>query len=526
MSATLDSPRLHRAMHLYLDALRAHREELDSLNVYPVPDGDTGTNLMQTQQAVVSALEPVPSDAGLQSLGVTISRASLTGARGNSGVILSQVLRGLTEALPVGHPAGGPEIVAALADASREAYRAVARPKEGTMLSVLRDGADRAATAGDDSVAVLTAALGAARSSLDGTRELLPELREAGVVDAGGKGIVLLLDALRSAVADVPLSEPAGPAGPVGRHAEPRSDRWSHQFEVQYLLEASDDAIPELQAKLSDLGDSLVIIGGGGTYHVHVHTDQPDRGLALGREAGRTGGPSVVNLGEQVAACAGSRARAIRVAGQACGLVAVAGGDGLAATLQSLGAIVVDPQASEVAEAAILAAIETVASEFVAVLTVDDEERSAAERAALRSGRSVHLVEANAIPPGLSAAAAFNPFASLDENAKAMEEAATACRSGDVVHAAGDGDTKTGEQWIGLVDGEPVHTGDRADAAAVELARRLVGEGSEVLTLVAGRGSAAGRPAVERALREALPGLHVQVVDGGQPEPAFSIGVE
>ena len=107
-----------------------------------------------------------------------------------------------------------------------------------------------------------------------------------------------------------------------------------------------------------------------------------------------------------------------------------------------------------------------------------------------------------------------------------MEEAATACRSGDVVHAAGDGDTKTGEQWIGLVDGEPVHTGDRADAAAVELARRLVGEGSEVLTLVAGRGSAAGRPAVERALRGAFPGLHVQVVDGGQPEPAFSIGVE
>src|SRR6266566_3303929 len=142
MSATLDSPRLHRAMQLYLDALRAHREELDSLNVYPVPDGDTGTNLMLTQQAVVTALEAVPRDAGLP----------LMGARGNSGVILSQVLRGLTEALPVGHPAGGPEIVAALADASREAYRAVAQPKEGTMLSVLRDGADRAATAGDDSV--------------------------------------------------------------------------------------------------------------------------------------------------------------------------------------------------------------------------------------------------------------------------------------------------------------------------------------------------------------------------------------
>ena len=106
-------------MHLYLDALRAHREELDSLNVYPVPDGDTGTNLMQTQQAVVSALEPVPRDAGLQSLGVTISRASLTGARGNSGVILSQVLRGLTEALPDGHPAGGPKIVAALEDGVR-----------------------------------------------------------------------------------------------------------------------------------------------------------------------------------------------------------------------------------------------------------------------------------------------------------------------------------------------------------------------------------------------------------------------
>jgi DAK2 domain fusion protein YloV len=524
-------------MALFYESLRAHRDELDSLNVYPVPDGDTGTNMLLTQEAVEASLSSIPEMEPFAVIGPAISRASLMGARGNSGVILSQVLRGFCEVLPPDRPAGVSEVAAALEHASREAYRAVARPVEGTILSVLRDGA-RAATgaaAGEAGVAataeVLTAALGGARDSLAGTQEVLPELRQAGVIDAGGKGIVLFLDALRAAVTGEHLSEPSGPMGPVGRGGvEAASDR-ELAFEVQYLLEAPHAAVGALRPVLEELGDSLVIVGGGGVFNVHVHTDQPDRALAAGHEVGRLRETSVVHLGEQVARCMSGQARAVRVAEHTCGLVAVAEGVGVAATLRSLGALVVARRpGADLSVSEIQTAIDSRAEEVVIVLPNGGSVTTAAEEAASRSAKEVRVILIDAPACGLSAAAAFNPFTSLEENAKAMDEAAGACRSGEVARADHDAVTTAGAvkegEWIGFVEGEPVRVGPRADEIAVEVVRRLAGPQAEALTLIVGAEAGEDRMTVEDALRDAFPALDLQVVEGGHPPHALQIGVE
>jgi DAK2 domain fusion protein YloV len=537
MPASLDPETLRRALDLFLEALRSHRDELDSLNVYPVPDGDTGTNMVLTQEAVDAALSSIPQGAPPSVIGPVVSRASLMGARGNSGVILSQILRGIFEVLPSSTVVGAAQLGAALTHASEEAYRAVARPAEGTMLSVFRDAARAArdaATNGAEIDGALSAALEAARDSLARTRVTLPELRQAGVVDAGAKGVVLLLDALHAAVAGRPLSEAPEALGPA-RNAGARAHDapgWDSSFEVQYLLEASDDAIPALRAALSDLGDSLVMVGGGGLYNVHVHTDQPDRALAAGHHTGRTSEASVLHLGEQVAKCLSGQARAVRVAEQVCGLVAVVEGNGLVETFRSLGAAVVvggpghNPSVGE-----ILAAIESGPAEVVVLPNLRNIV-PAVEQAASTSSKDVRVVPVDSVPAGLSAAAAFNPAGPLEENAKAMEQAAAACRSGALARAERDAETPVGPvkagDWMGFADDEPVRVKGPSSVPglAIEVTRRLAGPEAEVVTLIVGADARRDRGAVEDALRRSFPHLDVEVVDGGQPGYAFLIGVE
>ena len=305
MSRGLDPLTLRKAMEAYADGLRKHRDVLDSLNVYPVPDGDTGTNMLLTQEAVVAAL----AGSGADSIGAVISRASLVGARGNSGVILSQVLRAICETMPQGGPAGPQEVASALQHASDEAFKGVAKPVEGTVLSVLRDAASAASAAaveGAASATVLRAALEAGRASLAGTKQTLPELRAAGVVDAGGKGIVVLLDALHATLIGEPASEPLEPLGPVGRRETERSDRPSlPAFEVQYVLEAREEDVPALRETLGSLGDSLVVAGGSGLYSVHVHTQEPELAVRAGELAGRTRDVRVVGLEGRPVGCVG-----------------------------------------------------------------------------------------------------------------------------------------------------------------------------------------------------------------------------
>ncbi|HEX9235911.1 MAG TPA: DAK2 domain-containing protein [Actinomycetota bacterium] len=532
-------------MSLYAEALRQHRDEINSLNVFPVPDGDTGTNLLLTQEAVERAVQALDGKAtNLAAVGRAISEASLLGARGNSGVILSQVLRGLCERFP-SEGVVGPEILAAaLRHASEEADRAVARPVDGTMLSVLRDAAAAVelAVEGDtddsdaddtDSGALLDAALGAARESLARTVELLPELRDAGVVDAGGKGVVLLFDALRAAVRRDGLSEPVGPAGPVGQHDEESQPGGDLEFayEVQYLIEMDPAGLAALRARLEELGDSLVIVGGGGMYHVHIHTNDPDAAMHAAGGHGEPIDESVSDLGAQVTGCIAGQARGVRVAEQLTGLVAVGEGEGIVSTFRSLGAVVVlggpgnNPSVGD-----LLSAIEAAPADGVAILPNHRNVEPAAEEAARASAKDTVVIGSASIPAGLAAAAAFNPLRPLAENAEAMGNAAATGRAGAVAQAERNAQTAAGSvqtgDWLGLSDGRVLVRDRHLRSAVARLAAELAGD-AELVTLVTGADVTEEESAdISRAVAEAVPGAELEVVRGGQPRYRYLIGAE
>jgi hypothetical protein len=539
MSGTLDLATFRRGMEIFAEELRRHREEIDSLNVYPVPDGDTGTNMLLTQEAVVAAIaSPAVEGAGAEELGTVISRASLMGARGNSGVILSQILRGICERLPEDGVFDPGELATALEHAAEEAYRAVARPAEGTALSVIRDAARAATDAArspeaDGVVSVIGAALEEARRSLERTTELLPELKRARVVDAGGKGIVLFLDALQAAAMGRAASEPVGPLGPVGHPSGDGVDAVPDlTHEVQYLVEADDATVGSLRRRLGEIGDSLVVVGGGGLYSVHVHTNEPRRAVDAGSRAGRTRNVRIADLRDAVTACMAGQARAVRVAEQVCAMVAVAEGEGLDRTFRSLGAVVVaGGPGNNPSVADLVAGLEAAPAEGVVVLANHPNIGPAAERAAGLSTKEARVILTASLPAGLTAAAAFNPLATLSDNAKAMEEAAAACRSGELAVAERDADTDAGPvkrgDWFGLAEGEVVAAGGGVGPVAREVVRRLASDTAEVITLVVGADAGSDdRRSVEEVVRDSFPALQVDVVDGGQPRHPFLIGVE
>jgi len=539
MPGTLDLATFRRALEIFAEELRRHREEIDSLNVYPVPDGDTGTNLLMTQEAVVTALASMPAErVGPEEVGTAISRASLMGARGNSGVILSQILRAMCERLPADGTLGPGGLAAALEHSAEEARRAVARPVEGTMLSVIRvaSGAATHAAASDrdgDVTPVIEAALGEARRALARTTELLPELTRARVVDAGGKGIVLMLVALHAAVEGRTPSEPVGPLGPVGRSpADGVRAELDFSHEVQYLLEADASSIATLRGALADIGESLVVVGGGRLYNVHVHTNEPGQAVEAGSRAGHTRNVQIADLKDRVTSCLGGQARAVRVAEQVCALVALAEGDGISRAFRSLGALVLEGGAGHNPTVADLAgAIEAAPSDAVVVLPNHRNIGPAAERAAGETSKEVWVVPSPSVPGGLSAAAAFNPLATLQDNAKVMEEAIGGCRSGALARAERDADTSAGPvkrgDWLGLAEGEVVAAGAGADATAAEVVRRLAAETAEMITLIVGADVTAGdRRLVEETLRGSFPSLELELLEGGQPAYPFLIGVE
>ena len=262
-------------MTAYLDSLGRCRAELDAINVYPVADADTGTNLLHTQEAVERALVSLAPDADRDAVVDAIADASLRGARGNSGVVLAQMLRGIGAG-------DGTDIAAALDAGAAAVALAFAQPVEGTAVTVTRDAAAAArerAAAVADSMGVIDAGLAAAEASLARTTELLPELRRAGVVDAGAKGIVLLLRALAASVAGRPMPDEPGLQGPRSGGI-PNSG--GHRYEVQYLLEAADGTAAELRDAIDALGDSVAVVEHSGVVRVHAHTDRPDAVIAAG----------------------------------------------------------------------------------------------------------------------------------------------------------------------------------------------------------------------------------------------------
>jgi hypothetical protein len=520
----LDADAVRRWGAAGLAGLRRHEHEINQLNVYPVPDGDTGTNLVLTMTAAGEALAAGPADTVGAALRL-LARGALLGARGNSGVIVAQLLRSLADSLDTAPTAGAADVAEALATAAKAGYSAVAEPVEGTILSVATAAA-RAATAerSGELPAVATAAADAAATALALTPSQLPVLAAAGVVDAGGRGLVVLLDALVEVVAGHLPERPGDPLPPVrpALTGARESGSTAYAYEVQYLLDADDESVARLRTRLGALGDSLVVVGtGDGTWNVHVHVNDVGAAVEAGVVAGRPHRISVTRFEEQMPA---------RDPG-ARGAVVVASGDGLVDLFSGEGAVVVggSPSTGEV-----LAAICATRAGQVVVLPNDRNTQAvaatAADEAAVEDIR-VQVIPTHSPVQALAALAVRDPHRRFDDDVIAMAEAAGACRYAEVCHASRDALTVVGRcrsgDVLALVDGEVHLIGADLTVVCRQLLDRLLGGGGELVTLLLGAGAPPGLGDTLAAhLGEVWPFVEVQVHHGGQPNYPLVVGVE
>jgi DAK2 domain fusion protein YloV len=529
----------------YRDALRLHQEELNRLNVYPVPDGDTGTNMALTLESVAAELGTAET---MPEVCRAIAHGSLMGARGNSGVILSQILRGVADTFSPLDAAGAGDLVAALRTASDAAYQAVMRPVEGTILTVVREAAEAAEAAHRDGrrelVEVLETAVDAARGAVERTPDLLPVLREAGVVDAGGRGFTLLLDAFLLVVDGRPVPAPETVHTPEVVAAHLRGDDVSSlRYEVMYLLEASDGTIPAFKDAWGAIGDSIVVVGGEGLWNCHVHTNDIGAAIEAGIEAGRPCRIRVTDLVEQVEEEAWVREHAGDASEPAThtfapeevttAVVAVAVGDGVRRLFASLGvqAIVAGGQSMNPSTAQILEAVDSCNARSILILPNNKNIVPVARQVAEITPRHVAVVPTASVVEGLAVLVCYDGAATLESNVKSMEETLERVRSGEVTQAVRDGAAECGAiragDWIAL-DRDGIHVVESSPAdAAIGLLDRLVEDESELVTVLVGAEARPGETTrIEEHLALAHPNVEIEFHQGDQPLYPYLIGVE
>lgn len=523
--------------------LEHHRDELDELNVFPVPDGDTGTNLLATATAALRAAQAV-AETGADDVdeAAVIREAvqgALRGACGNSGVILSQVLRALAEEL-ADHPLHPGPLAASLARARDLSYEAVADPVEGTILTALTAAAGAAADAaavGEDLDGALAAVTTAVSVAVARTREQLEVLAEAGVVDAGARGLEVVLSALDGwsrghEIELPPASRPVERRGerPV-RPRETGSEEFAH--EVQYLLQLEDPdegqrTARALRARLRELGDSVVVVAAGATVRVHVHTNEIAAAIAAGEERGS---PSAV----EVATFADAEGGGADHSGMT-GAVAVVPGPGLARVVEDAGAVAVPGRPGERPNVArLLEAVGAVHAPHVLILPGDPDVVAAARQTAAVSeaegGRPIEVVEAaDSVPAVLAALAVFDPASAPQDAREVMTVAAGDVQAGAIVPAARDATTPIGDvaedQLLVLVGGEVVAAVDSVDEALAVLVERC-GRGCEVVTIVVGAGVDAEEAAAsQKLLVTCLPEAEVMLLEGEQEPARYLLGFE
>ncbi|RBY87131.1 dihydroxyacetone kinase [Blastococcus sp. TBT05-19] len=531
MLQALDDAAVGRWCRAAVEALSGSRSRLDELNVFPVPDGDTGTNLLHTAEGALAALEQA---APGESTWAVTARGAVLAARGNSGTILAQLMRGLADQLAAQPPAEGPAFAAALQKAADGAYAAVADPEEGTFLTVARASGEAAVAAAEEGRAdladVVTAAADGARAALERTPGQLAVLREAGVVDAGGAGLCLVLDALVRTVTGV---EPVRPALALPTHSH-RHEHAPHQpppgpgSEVQYLLADTDEAAVErLQRRLAELGDSLVVVGvdtpTGREWNVHVHVSDIGAAIEAGVEAGRPHRISVTPLAPVRPAQPVPGLRAV---------VAVVHSDGVGALFAAEGVRVVVCDQDGVTEDDIHDAIADSGAEEIAVLPNDAGLLPVASRAATRAreeGREVGVVPTRSPVQGLAAVAVADPERRFGDDVIAMAEAAAATRWAEVTVADQEALTSAGTcqpgDALGVAEGDVVVIGPDLATVACDLLDRLLSAGGEMATLLVGTDEELGETVCAH-LSSVHPTVEVVRYGGGPSSLPLQIGVE
>ena len=556
---------LRHTVIAFRDTMKRHASGINRLNVYPVPDGDTGTNMARTLDAVVTELEGASTE--LDTTCEAISHGSLMGARGNSGVILSQILRGLSSTLKTAKTSGAQRVAEALKSASSAAYEAVLKPIEGTILTVVRETADAAVKAADEgaSLAVmLRAARAAGRKALDNTPELLPVLKDAGVVDAGGAGFMLFMDSAVHIVDGEPLPEPNYDDGPTAEQLEKVALRTSTdgsvdvselRYEVMFLLNLEDTKLKKFKNSWGEIGDSIVVVGGDGLYNCHIHTNDigaaVEAPLLVGgipskiritdlfeemaeehaqRDAG-LGAPAEILTGSK-SGRSGSRQSALPPV--TCAVVAIASGDGLAELFGQMGVhgVVTGGQTMNPSTQELLDAVEHMNATQVVILPNNKNIIPVANKIDELTKKDVRVVPTCSMPEALAALVAYDPEASAEHNGSQMSRAASSVSTGEITQAVRDtnsdaGPVKSGD-FIGLVRGDGVvAVAQTLDAVCRDLLAKLIAQERELLTIIYGDGATPqSTEALIAHVSEKYPQITCEVHFGGQPLYPYLFGVE
>jgi uncharacterized protein len=523
-------------------ALRERAEEVNRLNVFPVPDGDTGTNMSLTMDAVVAELAQLPSDAAVSGICQAVTHGSLMGARGNSGVILSQILRGLCEVIAAEEVQGTELLAAALERATTVAFQAVRKPVEGTMLTVLRDSAVAAretAESSDDLEAALDRILEAAVESVRRTPELLPVLKENGVVDAGGFGIAILAEGLLAAWRGTTFNHTImAPASVPTLEIRPVDD-WDDEeylYCTEFLLMGDSLDRESIEDFVASQGGSELIVGESGLLKIHVHTDDPGSVLSHMTSLGEVAEVHINNMRRQTEArTEGLRAdsgAALEAPDKQIGFVAVGAGDGIRDILKSLGVdlVVNGGQTMNPSTAELLAAVEQVRAESVIILPNNKNIQMAAQQVIPLASIPVAVVPTTSVPEAFAALLAADAGSDVDSVSRAMAEAAAHVKTGEVTTAVKDSVGKVGPitkgQVIGIADHEIEVVGEDVVDVAFRLAD-IIAPGGETLTLLGG--SDIGDAELERLAGEiaaAHPEVEVEHHRGEQPLYPVIMSVE
>lgn len=542
----LDAADICLVVRNFHEVLVGHREALNLMNVYPVPDGDTGSNMTMTAKAALDAIEDLSDPNDLAAVTQAVAHGSLMGARGNSGVILSQVLRALFNVFGEAESIDGNVLADGLVSASKAAYGAVGQPVEGTILTVVRESSEAALVAANseaDLLSVAAAARSRAYEAVQRTPEMLPVLADAGVVDAGGSGFALFLDALLSATDGRLLPDPPEVSAlsiPVSmENGESDSLLSGGRYEVMYFLEAPDDSIVHFKEAWAVIGDSVVVVGGEGIWNCHIHTDDIGAALEAALKVGRPYDIRVSDLHEESEEQAWVREQIVLDSDQygvdpvVCAVVAVANGAGIAKIFRSLGVhrVVAGGQSMNPSTSDLLTAVESVPANEVVLLPNNSNIVPVAEQVDGQTSKIVRVVPTQSVTEGFASLIAYDPEGAADENISSMTSAAISVVAAEITVAVRNGASEVGEisvgDHLGLVAGKVRVVASSLLDATIQLLDELLEDSHELVTIIAGVGAkSATTTAVVAHLDEHYGAIEVEVHDGGQPLYPYYLGIE
>jgi len=521
--------------------LEKNAADIDALNVFPVPDGDTGTNMLLTMRSTVEEAFRAP-DHSVSAVAQAMAHGALMGARGNSGVILSQILRGLAKSFAGKESFTAAELAEALMDSSEMAYKGISNPTEGTIITVIRDVAraarDKAASDGGDIIAVMEAAVAAASESVANTPKLLKVLRDAGVVDAGGQGLYTILEgALRYLKGEEELMRLRKPQIIVSDLPAAKFPQMIAAAEIPYgyctefLLKGEKISPDKIRKKLEKKGQSLIVVGDDTAVRIHIHTLDPGEILSYAAGLGTMHQVSIRNMDEQHQSFIEMQKDRAPVVDTA--IIAVVSGDGLADVFTSLGvsAIVPGGQTMNPSTKDLLKAVESVPSDKVIIIPNNKNIIPTASQVQSVTKKTIAVIPAETIPQGIAALLAFDYEADFKTNAELMTKALDSVSTIEITRAVRA--TQIGrlkikkKQAIGFLDGLLVAVADSAEDVLNQTLSKVNLKKAEVVTIYCGADTAL--PEAEKladAIRTKYPNLQIEVVKGGQPHYNYIVSVE